>query len=232
MSLVKYKAKDGLRYMGKAQVKGEVITKGGFNSKEKAMAWVSREKQRLMSSADFLGSQSLTQEDVRKDVSYNPETGVFIRVTNIKGQKAGDACGFVGDKGYRTISINGKLITAGRLAWLYMEGYLPEHQIDHINRKRDDNRWCNLRHVTPKCNCRNRSVRNINKSGVTGVFWNKAKEKWIAQINPSGKKKFLGQYAGFSDAVMARWQGEIDNGWPNCDSTSSAYIHLKERGLV
>jgi len=39
-----------------------------------------------------------------------------------------------------------------------------------------------------------RGIRSDNKSGYTGVSWNKAKRKYIAFIKQYGKKMYLGQF--------------------------------------
>lgn len=49
-----------------------------------------------------------------------------------------------------------------------------------------------------------KSVRSNNKSGVTGVFYDKSKEKWRAEIMFQGKRKSLGRFSSFQDAVKAR----------------------------
>ncbi len=85
----------------------------------------------------------LTQERLKEVLSYNPETGIFTRNPGIRG---GEKVG-TNSHGYVSIMVDGYLYQAHRLAWLYMEGYMPEQEIDHISRKRDDNRWCNLRVV-------------------------------------------------------------------------------------
>ena len=53
----------------------------------------------------------------------------------------------------------------------------PEMQVDHFNRNRKDNRKENLKSVTPQHNNWNRGMNQNNKSGVTGVRWNKKAEK-------------------------------------------------------
>jgi hypothetical protein len=76
---------------------------------------------------------------------------------------------------------------------LYIEGYFPEYQIDHINGIRDANRWCNLRHVTQSCNSKNvLNLRKSNTSGVTGV--NRSKNnKWLVRISYNGRRIFKGE---------------------------------------
>lgn len=48
-----------------------------------------------------------------------------------------------------------------------------------------------------------------NTSGVTGVTWNTAMKKWIAQIQVRGKNIYLGSYDSKSDAAKARHAAEI-----------------------
>ena len=80
--------------------------------------------------------------------------------------------------------------------------------IDHINHNRNDNRRENLRIVTDKENCENRKITNRNTSGVVGVFWSKAHNKWIAHIGSKRKKIVLGHFKNFEDAVKAKKQAE------------------------
>ena len=55
-------------------------------------------------------------------------------------------------------------------------------QIDHINGNILDNRIENLRLATYAENQWNAKTRVDNKSGVKGVSWHKASQKWRAQI--------------------------------------------------
>ncbi len=48
-----------------------------------------------------------------------------------------------------------------------------------------------------------KKLRN-NTSGVKGVHWDKAREKWVAKIIFKGKEYFLGRYAKKEDAIDAR----------------------------
>ena len=47
-----------------------------------------------------------------------------------------------------------------------------------------------------------------NTSGYTGVYWDKKKEKWVAQIGFKRKNYYLGAYCDKQDAIRARRQGE------------------------
>ena len=43
-----------------------------------------------------------------------------------------------------------------------------------------------------------------NKSGFTGVHWNKKDCRWEANLTYHGKRKYLGQYINKGDAIKAR----------------------------
>ena len=53
-----------------------------------------------------------------------------------------------------------------------------------------------------------RTVRSNNTSGVTGVEWVPASNKWKAVIFFKGRRYYLGCYEKFEDAVKARKRGE------------------------
>ena len=55
---------------------------------------------------------------------------------------------------------------------------------------------------------RAKTVRKNNTSGVTGVEWWAAKQRWRASICFKGKRHYLGSYVRFEDAVQARKRGE------------------------
>jgi len=138
----------------------------------------------------------ITQNELKQQLSYNPETGLFTRITKNKGRgKVGDVAGG-DDKGYVAIRVYSKRYSAHRLAWLYVYGSFPKGEIDHINGIRSDNRIDNLRDVSHKNNTRNRRKSKLNKSGVTGVYWYKSSGKWRVKI--SGKS--YGLFEDIKDA--------------------------------
>lgn len=51
-------------------------------------------------------------------------------------------------------------------------------------------------------------ISKANTSGVRGVYFNKQRKKWIAQIMFRGKCHYLGGYDNFDEAVQARKKGE------------------------
>ena len=55
---------------------------------------------------------------------------------------------------------------------------------------------------------RSKTVRSNNKSGIPGVFYDKSKEKWRVEIMFQGKRKCLGRFSSFQDAVKARITAE------------------------
>lgn len=171
----------------------------------------------------------LTQKRLKELLHYNPETGIFTRLKTVPGKaKKDNIAGYIKKDGYRAISIDHKRYYASRLAWLYMEGYFPENEIDHKNRIRHDDRWINLRHVSHQCNLRNCGISKNNKSGITGVFWYGPSQKWGARIMISGKDIFLGYFKGKTDAVRARWNAEVKHGFSGCNTTSMAYLYLRK----
>jgi hypothetical protein len=86
---------------------------------------------------------------------------------------------------------------------------MPTEWLDHINRNRSDNRICNLRLASATLNAQNASVRNDNTSGVQGVSWHKASNKWVVQISKKGKSTHIGLFATIDEATEARKQAEL-----------------------
>ena len=174
----------------------------------------------------------MTQEYLKSILRYNPGTGIFTRRKSTCRWKKGEVAGSVNSEGYFAIRIKTKHYLAHRLAWLYVYGYFPEFNIDHINRDKTDNKICNLRHVSDICNARNRGKRCDNKSGVTGVSWREDNKKWRSIITVNRKTKHLGNFKNISDAVKARYEAELKYNWLECQTDSSAYRYLKDKNLL
>lgn len=145
----------------------------------------------------------ITQDELKKQLHYDSETGVFTwLISNSPRVKIGDIAGFF-DKykyGYIFIRINKKLYRAHRLAFLYMEGKFPPKDVDHIDRVRHNNIWNNLRKATRLENMQNISLSSRNTSGYLGVSFDKKRNKFISQIKINGNIKYIGR---FETAIQA-----------------------------
>lgn len=81
-------------------------------------------------------------------------------------------------------------------------------QVDHKCHNKLDNRKSNLRIVTNQQNSMNSLVQLNNKSGVTGVCWDKNVGKWYVYINYKGKRIYKGRYKDLEVAKMVRKEAE------------------------
>lgn len=118
--------------------------------------------------------------------------------------------------GYRQGSIFNKMFKAHRVIWAMEYGAWPEDQIDHINGDKTDNRLFNLRDVTSRENSQNVKRRSDNTSGVVGVYWDRNRGKWLAQIRFDGKQKHLGYFDTLDEArEMRAFAEELCDYHPN-----------------
>lgn len=139
---------------------------------------------------------------MRNRYSYDAETGLF---RFIDGAKRGKIVGRSdGGKGYWRISIGGIHYAAHRLAWLCVNGFWPEFQIDHVNGIKSDNRIANLREASNSQNTMNQGLRVDNSTGHKGVFEDKRTGRFRARITIDGKSKNLGFYSTIELAAEAR----------------------------
>ncbi len=168
---------------------------------------------------------TLTYKRLRDVLHYDPGSGLF-KQNNIKRGTLNKKTGYI------YICIDYQIYLAHRLAWFYVYGYFPENEIDHINGIRSDNRIYNLREVSHQCNMRNCKLRKNNKSGITGVYFEKKTNKYLVQIGVDNITKSIGKFKDFDDAVKARWKAEIKYDYPNCQTTSVSYLYLKENKLL
>lgn len=147
----------------------------------------------------------LTFERLQELLSYEPETGIFRwRKRPATWMKDGCVAGTNRPDGYREVRIQGRGYLSHRLAWLYMTGEWPAHEIDHINADKIDNRFANLREANRAENTRNVGLRKDNKSGVKGVEWRPYIGKYVAQIRVDGKRIYLGCFSTLEEAKAAR----------------------------
>ena len=158
-------------------------------------------------------SNSLTQAIVKELLKYDPASGALTWKhrsrkwfksdhdwkswnTRYAGKPAlntpdhcGYLCGCLFHKTYRS----------HRIIWLWMAGTWPEPECDHLNRRRSDNRWSNLRQATVQENRRNAVLRHDNQSGFVGVH-----RQWLGKYRAYISGKHLGLFVTQGEAMAAR----------------------------
>ena len=143
----------------------------------------------------------VTHKRLKELLNYDPDTGVFTRKLYVRGHKVGEVVGFDWN-GYRGIKLDGKGYQAHRLAWLYVYGEHPKHEVDHINCNKMDNRIANLRDIPKNKNRENQiAPYKNNKLGVQGVSMHRGKYK--AQIQIAGVVTYLGVHETLEAAKQA-----------------------------
>lgn len=131
----------------------------------------------------------ITQERVRELFDYRPDGALIWKVP--RGTvKVGDVAGCITVDGYWQITVDKKNYRAHRLVWLWHDGYLPEHKLDHKDRDRSNNRRKNLREVGDMCNMRNTGNHRSNTSGVKGIYRDNQRQIWVAHITVNACRWF------------------------------------------
>lgn len=124
--------------------------------------------------------------------------------------KIKDYCWHITPKGYvatRDKNANGRRINLHRLVMgLPNKNFDVDHK--HGKKSRNDNRKSNLRVVTRSQNNMNSALSKNNTSSVTGVYWHKKINKWVASITIDYQSIHLGLFDSFEDAQKARKEAE------------------------
>ena len=103
--------------------------------------------------------------------------------------------GWLSELGYWRVEIENVAHSQHRLAFLYMTGRFPRDGVDHINGRRADNKWANLREASKIINGQNRRKSNTNSgTGLLGAHFHKCTGKFCAAIRVDGKTKHIGVY--------------------------------------
>lgn len=119
-----------------------------------------------------MSESHLTAARLRDLLHYDRKTGFFTWRITKANHRAGTRAGTKPSKAhpYKRIGIDGFVYQANRLAWLYVTGEWPKHEVDHWNGVKSDDAWINLRDVDHGTNQENRRTpgRN-NRIGLLGV---------------------------------------------------------------
>jgi hypothetical protein len=152
----------------------------------------------------------VTPEQLKSQLHYDPKTGSWTWLVRRGGRRRDGRAGWlIRNKstggGHRYIHVNGRSYMSSHLAWLYMTGKWPVHEIDHRNGIGWDDRFENLREATHSQNLLNqRSFRKNNSSGLKGVSRNNSKASpWRTSIFIAGNRKHLGCFASAVEAYQA-----------------------------
>ena len=143
---------------------------------------------------------NLTQYRLKKLLVYQSDSGTFIRKVTRGRSRIGERAGCQHRNGYIQICVDGRLYLEHRLAWFYMTGKWPPHEIDHINRVRNDNRWNNLRLATRSINSH-----RVLRLALKGAFLDKRRTEnpWYSQITINKKRYCLGTFPTAGMAHLA-----------------------------
>lgn len=151
----------------------------------------------------------ISQKRLQELLSYEPETGVFVRRLTRGPSIAGSVAGYTfwskNSKGHKYIrmGIEGREYLAHRLAWLYVHGVWPADMIDHIDCDGTNNRIANLREATNGQNRANSKVTKPTSSGLKGVHWHKQNRRWVAAGRFQSKSRHIGIFDTKEEAALA-----------------------------
>lgn len=142
-------------------------------------------------------------ERVRELFSYDPESGILTRRTDVPKGKAGSAAGTRNSHGHLICRVDYKIYYVHRLIWLLAHGQAPPQLIDHVNGDRSDNRLANLRPATYAQNKQNSVKSKSVRSGIKGAHYSTSEQKWRSSIGVNGTKIHLGWFSSKEEAAAA-----------------------------
>lgn len=142
-------------------------------------------------------------ELLRKNLAYDPDTGIFTRINPDAKRYYGKVAGTKMKSGYIRVSckVDGKIenFLAHRVAMAFTDGVWPLGFVDHKDRVKDNNRRDNLREVDKSVNVYNYSRNGKNLSGQRGVFIDDRNPNRIYRA--AYGKKHLGSFYSLEEAA-------------------------------
>lgn len=147
----------------------------------------------------------LTSDRLHYLLTYDPVTGSFVWNHNRPRCRKGAVAGCITEKGHRRIELDGSPYRAARLAWLYMTGEWPVHQVDHKDPNQPGNdSWDNLRLATSTQNKVNQRLAKNNKTGFKGVYLFEGRYRAMLA------RKHIGLFDTIEEAYAAYRQASIE----------------------
>lgn len=145
--------------------------------------------------------------DVLKElVFYDPVTGDFTLRKATRDKGVGESPEHISPIGYSVVTLPRSVVGtrhqeySHRLAFLYMTGSFPVGIVDHLDGNKLNNSWDNIKDGNRQDNQKNMKKSAANTSGISGVFWDKSRSKWLVQVG----KKFYGRFSVKEDAISKR----------------------------
>lgn len=125
---------------------------------------------------------------------------------------------FLDRNGYLIVNLPGVNLSGGKrksvhrlVANAFCENPNNFSHVDHIDRKRKNNHFSNLRWISRSNNRRNAKKSTGCTSRFIGVTFNKKTNRWQAHLTIDGKLKHLGCFDTELKAAKARRQAIIEN---------------------
>ncbi|WP_096978476.1 HNH endonuclease signature motif containing protein [Escherichia coli] len=147
---------------------------------------------------------------------YDENSGNLIwKVKPSAKVKIGSIAGHLDHDGYISVKLHKHTHPAHCIIWEMHNGPIPVgYEVDHLDHIRSNNKLNNLRLVTRKENQRNQKLHKRNTSGFSGIYWEKAINKWRVRImGNNGKSLSFGCFNNKDDAIAARNKAYADLGY-------------------
>jgi hypothetical protein len=137
----------------------------------------------------------------------NYEVSNFGSVRNLTTKNK--LSGFITKKGYpelvlRKNGVQKHFLIHRLVADAFLKKKKSTNYVDHIDGNKLNNNVVNLRWCTSQENVRNTCISVRNTSGVKGVFYQKACQRWCAQIKVNRRSIHIGYYKTIEEAKEAR----------------------------
>lgn len=117
----------------------------------------------------------------------------------------------LGPEGYRLVHYLGKSYLAHRVVWAHAYERWPVGDIDHINRRKGDNRLVNLQETTRARNLVNKGVRSTSRTQRKGVYLDPRDGRVYAYLDFNKSRIYLGCFATTDEAYAARLKAELQH---------------------